>query len=75
VQRGEIHLGMIRDNIQGKSFKKNYGYLLKCDIEEFLFYCTQMNLMPEYFVTVNTNGYINKKELLQIIQNRIKILT
>ena len=66
---------MIRDNIQGKSFKKNYGYLLKCDIEEFLFYCTHMNLMFKKFFTGDNLGYINKKELLQIMQNRIKILS
>jgi hypothetical protein len=66
---------MIRDNIQGKSFKKNYGYLSRCDIEEFLFYCIRMNVNPEYFATTDTNVYLNKKELLQVLQNRIKVLS
>ena len=57
---------MIRDNIQGKSFKKNYGYLLRCDIDEFLFYSNSS--LPPHF-------YFNKKELLQVLQNRIKILS
>jgi hypothetical protein len=68
MQRGKIHLGMIRDNIQGKSFKKNYGYLLRCDLKNFL-YCVHKSCMFKYSFS------INKKELLQVLQNRIKILT
>jgi len=54
---------MIRDNIQGKSFKKNYGYLLKCNIHQF------------FLLAFGLYSQDERKELLQIIQNRIKILT
>ena len=65
MQRREIHLDMIRDNIQGKSFKKNYGYLLKCNIHQFF--------LLAYGPGVYSQD--ERKELLQIIQNRIKVLT
>jgi hypothetical protein len=60
---------MIRDNIQGKSFKKNYGYLLRCSIEEFFF------LVSIPTVQNSRQKPTYRKELLQIIQNRIKVLT
>ena len=60
---------MIRDNIQGKSFKKNYGYLLNCDIDEF-FFLALVHSNPAIF-----HSYFDRKELIQIIQNRIKILS
>ena len=66
MQRGKIHLDMIRDNIQGKSFKKNYGYLLRCDLKNFLYL---------YETDIKYSFSINKKELLQVLQNRIKVLT
>ena len=61
---------MIRDNIQGKSFKKNYGFFLNCDLKCFRTLTTLGENSKAYWYSKSYT-----KELIKIIQNRIKVLT
>ena len=71
---------MIRDNIQGKSFKKNYGYMCSCSLENFKLwfnYGTQVktDFIPHAEGSFYESNKKNKIELLQVLQNRIKVFS
>jgi len=68
---------LIRDSIQGKSFKKNYGYLCSCSLENFKLWFNYGTQVKSDFLTIPfyESNKTNKKELLQVLQNRIKVLS